>query len=64
MDGLSKSVVSLQHDHRDPDTGFGVWAGTWLDNQWLVLGTVSDANSVVTDVDFFSDGAESSPRSR
>ncbi len=41
-----------------PDASAGIGAGHWFKDQVYVLGTLNDANGVVTDVDFFKDGAE------
>jgi porin len=41
-----------------PDASFGVGGGHWFTDQLYALGTLNDANGVVSDVDFFEDGSE------
>ncbi len=40
------------------DASIGIGAGHYFGNSWYVLATLNDANGVVTDIDFFDDGAE------
>ena len=44
-----------------PDTGFGVAAGHWLSSkqgEWFLLGSISDANGVIDEVELFKGGSE------
>lgn len=41
-----------------PSTSWGVGAGSWIENQWYVVGTLSDLNGNLADLDFFKDGGE------
>ncbi len=41
-----------------PDASAGIGAGHWFKDQVYMLGTLNDANGVVTDVDFFENGSE------
>jgi porin len=41
-----------------PDTSWGIGAGGWLTDQMFLLGTVNDANGVVTETDWFKGGSE------
>jgi len=42
-----------------PDAGWGAGAGTWMANQWYVVGGFNDANGKVTDdLEFYDGGAE------
>jgi porin len=41
-----------------PDTSWGVGAGGWLTDQVFMLGTINDANGVVTETDWFKGGSE------
>jgi len=40
------------------DVGVGAGLGHFLNDQWYALGVLNDANGVVTDIDFYEDGAE------
>ena len=41
-----------------PDASYGIGAGTFLKDQWYILGTLNDANGTIENLDFFQDGAE------
>lgn len=42
-----------------PDASWGVGFGHWINEQFYALGTINDANGLVTDdLEFFDDGAE------
>lgn len=41
-----------------PDTSWGVGGGTWMNDQWFVLGSLNDANGTLTNTRFFKDGKE------
>jgi len=42
-----------------PDSSWGVGVGTWLNDQWYVLGGINDANGLATDnLEFLDGGSE------
>jgi len=44
-----------------PDSGFGIGGGHWISSDvgdWFMLGSISDANGVIDEVDFFDGGSE------
>ena len=41
-----------------PDMGYGVGAGRWINGQWYVKGSISDAKGLLTDLDFYQGGSE------
>ena len=41
-----------------PDTSFGLGAGHWYDDEIYALGTINDANGVVTEVEVLEHGSE------
>lgn len=41
-----------------PDASWGVGGGSWVNDQWYVLGSANDANGTLTDTSFFEGGSE------
>ena len=41
-----------------PDTSWGMGGGGWISDRMFLLGTINDANGVVTETDWFKDGSE------
>lgn len=56
---FSNVSVLLDSSVAYPDAGWGIAAGTWIQNQWYVMGGFNDANGKLTDdLEFFDSGAE------
>ena len=41
-----------------PDTSWGMGGGGWINDRMFLLGTINDANGVVTETDWFKGGSE------
>lgn len=55
---FSNLAVLLDTSVALPDWSWGVGAGHLFADRWYVIGSISDANGVATDLDFFKGGAE------
>ena len=57
--GFQNVAVLLNPSVALPDASWGVGGGHWLSDEFYALGTINDANGLLTDnLDFFSGGAE------
>ena len=58
LTGFQNLAILLNTSIALPDTSWGIGGGTWMQEQWYVLGSMNDANGTVDDFDFFEDGTE------
>ena len=56
--GFQNVAVLLNASIAFPDTSWGLGAGGWVSDQMFALGSINDANGVVTETDWFKGGSE------
>jgi len=55
---FSNLAILLNTSMAFADASWGIGGGSWVNNQWYVLGTVNDANGTLTNTSFFEHGSE------
>jgi porin len=56
--GFQNAAVLLNLSIATPDTSWGFGAGGWLNEQVGLVGSINDANGVVTETDWFKGGSD------
>ena len=56
--GFQNLAILLNASIALPDTSWGFGAGSWVNDQMFILGSINDANGVVTETDWFKGGSE------
>jgi porin len=56
--GFQNRAIRLNSSIGLPGQSYGIAAGTFIKDQWFVVGTVNDANGTIDDLEFFEDGSE------
>ena len=55
---FSNAAILIDNSIALPDASWGIAGGSWLNQQWHILGAANDANGLHADNGFFEDGAE------
>lgn len=55
---FSNAAIQVDNSIALPDASWGIAGGSWLGQQWHILGAANDANGLHDDNSFFADGSE------
>lgn len=55
---FSNAAILVDNSIALPDASWGIAGGSWLGQQWHILGAANDANGLHDDNSFFADGSE------
>lgn len=56
--GFQNQAIRLNSSIDLPGFSYGIGAGSFIKDQWFVLGTINDANGTIDNLEFFEDGSE------